>query len=140
MKMRPDYLTNIVAENRKKNLPPKDSMRMIVALRRPDRQCQARRMSRPSSGFPTPHTARETQYATITYVPFPAGSVILPAHEVAPSWPPRRCGHQIEDSAMATNTLTPIRVLRDCIQKCLAVNRHGMSTSYRRLILALAQF
>jgi TolB-like protein len=34
MKMRPDYLPNIVAENRKRNLPPKDSMRMIVALRR----------------------------------------------------------------------------------------------------------
>ncbi|MBY3043821.1 adenylate cyclase [Rhizobium leguminosarum] len=34
MKMRPDYLPNIVAENRKRNLPPKDSMRMIAALRR----------------------------------------------------------------------------------------------------------
>ncbi|WP_455274407.1 adenylate cyclase [Rhizobium herbae] len=34
MKMRPDYLPNIVAENRKRNLPPKDSLRMIVALRR----------------------------------------------------------------------------------------------------------
>lgn len=34
IKMRPDYLRNIVAENRKRNLPPKDSMRMIAALRR----------------------------------------------------------------------------------------------------------
>ncbi|MBY3194846.1 adenylate cyclase [Rhizobium laguerreae] len=34
MKMRPDYLPNIVDENRKRNLPPKDSMRMIAALRR----------------------------------------------------------------------------------------------------------
>jgi TolB-like protein len=34
MKMRPDYLPNIVAENRKRNFPPKDSMRMIAALRR----------------------------------------------------------------------------------------------------------
>lgn len=34
MKMRPDYLPNIVAENRKRNLPPKDSMRIIAALRR----------------------------------------------------------------------------------------------------------
>ena len=34
MKMRPGYLLNIVAENRKRNLSPKDSMRMIAALRR----------------------------------------------------------------------------------------------------------
>jgi TolB-like protein len=34
MKMRPDYLPNIVAENRKRNLPPKDSMHIIAALRR----------------------------------------------------------------------------------------------------------
>ncbi len=34
MKMRPDYLPNIVAENRKRNLPPKDSLRIIAALRR----------------------------------------------------------------------------------------------------------
>ncbi|ASV84652.1 tetratricopeptide repeat family protein [Ochrobactrum quorumnocens] len=34
MKMRPDYLPNIVAENRKRNLPPKDSIRIIEALRR----------------------------------------------------------------------------------------------------------
>lgn len=34
MKMRPDYLPNIVAENRKRNLPSKDSMRIIAALRR----------------------------------------------------------------------------------------------------------
>lgn len=34
MEMRPDYLPNIVAENRKKNLRPQDSMRMIAALRR----------------------------------------------------------------------------------------------------------
>ncbi|KQT02892.1 adenylate cyclase [Rhizobium sp. Leaf391] len=33
-KMRPDYLPNIVAENRKRNLPPKDSLRIIAALRR----------------------------------------------------------------------------------------------------------
>ncbi|MGX9992593.1 adenylate cyclase (plasmid) [Rhizobium sp. Z1P35] len=34
IKMRPDYLPNIVAENRKRNLPPKDSLRIIAALRR----------------------------------------------------------------------------------------------------------
>ena len=34
MEMRPDYLPNIVAENRKRSLLPQDSMRMIVALRR----------------------------------------------------------------------------------------------------------
>ncbi|MEJ5020996.1 adenylate cyclase [Ochrobactrum vermis] len=34
MKMRPDYLPNIVAENRKRNLQSKDSMRIIEALRR----------------------------------------------------------------------------------------------------------
>ncbi|MGQ3296443.1 MAG: tetratricopeptide repeat protein, partial [Shinella sp.] len=34
MKMRPDYLPNIVAENRKRNLSSQDSMRIIVALRR----------------------------------------------------------------------------------------------------------
>jgi len=34
MKMRPDYLSNIVAENRKRNLPPQDSMRIIAALRK----------------------------------------------------------------------------------------------------------
>ncbi|AOF93376.1 adenylate cyclase [Sinorhizobium sp. RAC02] len=34
IKMRPDYLPNIVAENRKRNLSPQDSMRIIVALRR----------------------------------------------------------------------------------------------------------
>ena len=34
MNMRPDYLPNIVAENRKRNLPQKDSMRIIAALRR----------------------------------------------------------------------------------------------------------
>ncbi|KQY22529.1 hypothetical protein [Rhizobium sp. Root482] len=34
MEMRPDYLPNIVAENRKRNLPPQDSMRIIAALRK----------------------------------------------------------------------------------------------------------
>lgn len=34
MKIRPDYLPNIVAENRKRNLSSWDSMRIIVALRR----------------------------------------------------------------------------------------------------------
>lgn len=34
MNMRPDYLPNIVAENRKRNLPQKESMRIIAALRR----------------------------------------------------------------------------------------------------------
>ncbi|CAN7420720.1 adenylate cyclase [Pararhizobium sp. LjRoot255] len=55
MKMRPDYLPNIVAENRKRNLPPNDSMRMIAALRR--------------AGLPVPSATDVEAQFRISYAP-----------------------------------------------------------------------